>query len=46
MATYTNTWKNKAWFVWFVVQVPLILCKFPIPLGPDARSGLAGSDHG
>ncbi|KAK3905985.1 hypothetical protein C8A05DRAFT_30141 [Staphylotrichum tortipilum] len=24
MATYTNTWRNKAWMGWFLMQVPLI----------------------
>jgi hypothetical protein len=26
MATYTNTWKNKAWLGWFLVQIPIIFC--------------------
>ncbi|KAL2148626.1 hypothetical protein VTH82DRAFT_2180 [Thermothelomyces myriococcoides] len=25
MATYTNTWRNKAWLGWFVMQLPLML---------------------
>ena len=42
MATYINTWRNKVWIVWFVVQVPLIVCKPNPLLRVDARSRVAG----
>lgn len=28
MAPYNESWKNKAWLAWFVLQIPLILRKF------------------
>lgn len=27
MATYNNTWRNKAWMGWFLMQVPVIFCR-------------------
>jgi hypothetical protein len=32
MATYNNSWKNKALLGWFILQLPIILCACTNPL--------------